>query len=86
MRSKPAESIAPGLFSQIHRLIGMVQQGIAIFRIHRIDGDTDAAGNMQRLPVQFEGRFECPQDGVRNLFHTGRVFFPLPENFPNAHG
>ena len=52
-----AECVAAPALGRIHGRIGILDQRLDIVAVVGIDADPDAAGNVERISIQIEGRF-----------------------------
>ena len=59
-------SVAPLVFCEIHRCVGVFQQGIRVFAVAGVEGDADAGGNVGLVAVEIERRRQRLHDLLRD--------------------
>ncbi|MNG19634.1 hypothetical protein D3C84_1038140 [compost metagenome] len=85
------KTIAPTLLGQVHRLIGVTQQGFGIFVVVREQRDANAGKHIDVLAMERVRRRNCPQHPVqrgpqlRQIMHVAQHQDELVATQPRDH-
>ena len=60
-------AVLAGLLGDIHRLVGMAQQGIAVLVVGGIEGHPDTGRDGDRMPLDLHGRRNGLHDALQHL-------------------